>query len=292
MDIAAQLTVNSIIAGSLYALVAMSFNLIFGATRFFNLAHGALATVGAYGAFYVGVVLGLPLSVAVAEGVLIAALAGYALERLVFRPLRNRKASNLVLLISSLGVLIAVEAILAIFFTSQFKTLSVLTGAAQTIHIGSAVITHVQLMMLASAVLVCGALWLILSKTSFGRAIRAVSDDAEVAKIVGINTNVIIAALFVIGSAIVGLSGVLYGLDTGIEPRLGFMLLLKGVIAAIVGGIGNVYGGFLGAFLVGFAENFGIWFISGEWKEAIAFGLLVLFLVFRPQGILGKKPHS
>ncbi|MBY0110891.1 branched-chain amino acid ABC transporter permease [Patescibacteria group bacterium] len=289
MDIAAQLTVNSLIAGSLYALVAMSFNLIFGATRFFNLAHGALATVGAYGTFYVGVVLGLPLSVAVAGGVLTAALAGYALERLVFRPLRARKASNLVLLIASLGILIAVEAILAIFFTSQFKTLSVLTGAAQTIHIGSAVITHVQLTMFASAVLVCGTLWLVLSKTSFGRAIRAVSDDAEVAKIVGINTNVIIAALFVIGSAIVGLSGVLYGLDTGIEPRLGFMLLLKGVIAAIVGGIGNVYGGFLGAFLVGFAENFGIWFISGEWKEAIAFGLLVLFLVFRPQGILGKK---
>lgn len=289
MDIVPQLTVNSIIAGSLYALVAMSFNLVFGATRFFNMAHGVLAAVGGYTAFYLGATLGVPLIGAVIGAVIVAALIGYGFEFCIFRPLRKRKASNLVLLVASLGAFTAVEALIAMFFTSQFRTLSSLVGSSGTVHIGSAVMTHVQVAIFSSAVLILVGLWLVLSRTSFGRAVRAVSDDEEVAKIVGINTTKIIGVVFVIGSAIAGLAGVFAGMDTGIEPRMGFILLLKGVIAAIVGGIGSVYGGFLGAFLLGFAENFGIWYISGEWKDAIAFGILILFLLFRPEGILGSK---
>lgn len=289
MDIVPQLVVNSVIAASLYALVAMSFNLIYGATRFFNLAHGVVAAVGAYTAYFVGSSLGLPIWAAMLAGVVVAAIAGGVFELFLFRPLRARKASNLVLLVASLGAVIAIEAVIAILFTSQFKTLSQLGGPTGVIHIGSAVMTQVQAMILASAVFLLAALRLTLSKTSFGRAVRAVSDDEEVAKIVGIDTNKIIITVFVIGSAIAGLAGVFAGMDTGIEPRMGFSLLLKGVIAAIVGGIGSVYGGFLGAFLLGFAENFGIWYISGEWKDAIAFILLIIFLLVRPQGILGKK---
>ncbi len=124
--------------------------------------------------------------------------------------------------------------------------------------------------------------------TIFGKAIKAISDDEEVARIIGINTNKIIGYVFFIGSAIAGLSGILMGFDTGIEPTMGMSLLLKGVIASIIGGVGNIYGGVLGAFLLGFVENFGIWKISGEWKDAIAFAILILFLLFRPQGILKK----
>ncbi|MES2225451.1 MAG: branched-chain amino acid ABC transporter permease [Patescibacteria group bacterium] len=289
MDIVPQLIVNSLIAGSLYALVAMGFNLVFGATRFFNLAHGVLAAVGGYTAFYLGSTLGAPVWVAVIGAVAAAALVGYGFERLIFRPLRARRASNLVLLVASLGAFTAVEALIAMLFTSQFRTLAMLTGATHIIHFGSGVMTSVQAIILGSSVVVLIALRLVLTKTSFGRAVRAVSDDEEVAKIVGIDTNSIIGAVFIIGSAVAGLAGVFAGMDTGIEPRMGFLILLKGVIAAIIGGIGSVYGGFLGAFLLGFAENFGIWQISGEWKDAIAFTVLILFLLFRPQGILGKK---
>ncbi|MDO8655872.1 MAG: TIGR01841 family phasin, partial [Nanoarchaeota archaeon] len=116
----------------------------------------------------------------------------------------------------------------------------------------------------------------------------ATQTQEEVSKIVGINTSKIIGRVFFIGSAIAGLAGILIGFDTGIEPTMGLSLLLKGVIASIIGGIGNVYGGVLGAFLLGFIENFGIWKISGEWKDAIAFGVLIIFLLFRPQGILRK----
>jgi branched-chain amino acid transport system permease protein len=289
MDIVPQLIANSIIAASLYALIAMSFNLVFGVTRFFNLAHGVLATVGGYTAYYGGVALGVPLGSAVIGGVVVAGLVGYLFELFVFRKLRAKKASNLVLLVASIGIVTTVTALIALFFTSQFRTLSVFMGESTVLHIGTSVITPVQAGIVASALVVLFGFWVLLSKTSFGRAVRAVSDDEEVAKIVGINTNKIIGTVFVIGSAIAGFAGVCTGLDTGIQPTMGFSLLLKGVIAAVVGGIGSVYGGFVGALLLGFAENFGIWFISGEWKDAIAFAILILFLLFRPQGILGKK---
>jgi branched-chain amino acid transport system permease protein len=132
------------------------------------------------------------------------------------------------------------------------------------------------------------AIGLIFRYTIFGKAVKAIGDDEEVSKIVGINTEKIIGWVFFIGSAIGGLAGILIGFDTGIEPTMGLSLLLKGVIACIIGGIGNVYGGVLGAFLLAFIENFGIWQISGEWKDAIAFIVLILFLLFRPRGILRK----
>ncbi len=239
--------------------------------------------------FYLGRKLGLPLEVVLPAGVVLAAFVGYVLEKFLYQPLRARKASSMVLLVASLGAFTALQAIVAILFTSQFQTLSALIPNAGVVRIGEAVMTEVQLVILGLSIFILVGLLLVLKFTKFGRAVRAVSDDEEVAKIVGINTNKIIGRVFIIGSAIAGAAGILVGFDTGLEPTMGLALLLKGVIAAIVGGVGSISGAFLGAFLLGFAENFGIWHISGEWKDAIAFGILILFLLFRPQGILGKK---
>lgn len=289
MDILPQIIANSVIAGSVYALVAMGFSLIYGATKFFNLTHGVLAAAGGYAVFYFGKTLDLPVSVAIVLGVVIASALGYLLEHFLFRTLRARKASGMVLLVASLGAFTALQAVIAILFTSQFRTLASLAGERAIFHLGTAVITDIQVWIIAASILSLIGFWLLLTKTAFGHAVRAVSDDEEVSKIVGINTNKIIGGVFIIGSALAGVAGILIGFDTGIEPTMGLSLLLKGVIAAIVGGMGNVYGAFLGAYLLGFAENFGIWHISGEWKDAIAFVILILFLLFRPQGILGKK---
>jgi len=132
------------------------------------------------------------------------------------------------------------------------------------------------------------ALGLALKYTLFGKAVRAISDDEEVSKIVGINTEKIMGRVFFIGSAIAGVAGIAVAFDTGIQPTMGFSLLLKGVIAAIIGGIGNVYGGILGAFLLAAIENLGAWQFSGEWKDAVAFVVLIIFLLFRPKGIWPK----
>ncbi|MBT3729936.1 branched-chain amino acid ABC transporter permease [bacterium] len=288
MDIIPQLVLNSIIAGSIYALIALGFNLIYGATKFFNLSHGVMAAIGGYSVFYFAKTLGWNLPLSIVIGVLLAGLIGYALDKLVYLPLRKRKASNMVLLVASLGLFTAIQAIIAILFTSQFQTLSQNVSGQRIYEIFGGVITQTQLIILISAIAITIGLILLLKYTMFGKAIKAVSDDEEVAKIVGINTNRIIGYVFFIGSAIAGLGGVLVGFDTGIEPTMGFALLLKGVIAAIIGGVGSIYGALIGAFLLGFVENFGIWHISGEWKDAIAFILLILFLIFRPRGIINK----
>jgi len=288
VSILPQLVVNSIIAGSIYTLVALGFNLIYGATKFFNLAHGALAAVGGYTVFFFFKELGWNVYLAVALGVILAGFIGYLLDKFIYFPLRRRGASGMVLLVASLGAFTAIQAIIAILFTSQFQTLARNVGGQTIYEITNAVITQTQVIILVLGLVILAALAWVLKYTLFGKAVKAISDDEEVARIVGINTNKIIGWVFFIGSAIAGLAGIMVGFDTGIEPVMGMALLLKGVIGAIIGGVGSLIGGVLGSFLLGFVENFGIWKISGEWKDAIAFLLLIVFLLFRPKGIVQK----
>ncbi len=288
MDILPQLIVNSIIAGAIYSMVALGFNLIYGTVKFFDLGYGALTAVGGYSVFFLYKTLGFDIYLAIVLGMAITSAIGYVIYRFVYAPLRERKSSGMVMLVGSLGAFTAVQAIIAILFTSQFQTLSLNAGAGKTFDIFGGIITDVQLIILVCAIFIMFVIAIVLKTTLFGKAIKAVADDEEVSKIVGINTKKVVGWVFIIGCSIAGLAGILVGFDTGIEPTMGMSLLLKGVIASIIGGIGNVYGGVLGAFLLGFVENFGIWKISGEWKDAIAFAVLIIFLLWRPQGILKK----
>lgn len=269
-------------------MIALGFNLIYGTAKFFDLGYGALTAVGGYSVYALSKLAGLDPTLSIILGVAISGFIGWLMYKLVYTPLRARKSSSMVLLVAALGVMTAVQAIIAILFTSQFQTLSRDASSETVYNIGGGVITHTQVIILICGLVIMFAIGLVFKFTLFGKAVKAVGDDEEVSKIVGINTSKIIGRVFFIGSAIAGLAGILVGYDTGIEPTMGLSLLLKGVIASIIGGIGNVYGGVLGAFLLGFIENFGIWKISGEWKDAIAFGVLIIFLLFRPQGILKK----
>jgi len=284
MSIIPQIIGNSIIAGSLYTLLALGFNLIYGTVKFFDLGYGVLTAVGGYTVFGLAKLLGLNLYLAIVLGVAFAGFLNFLIYRLVYVPLRRKKASNLVLLVASLGVFTVLQALIAILFGNQFQTLS--SGSARSFEILSATLTSTQLVIFLLGALIFGSLLFLIKKTKIGKIIRAIGDDEEVTKIIGINTEKIVSYVFVFGGVIAGLSGILVGFDTGIEPVMGMNLLMKGVIASIIGGVGNIYGGVLGAFLLGFVENFGVWQISGEWKDAIAFGLLILFLIFRPKGII------
>ena len=288
MGILVQLVLNGLIAGAIYALIALGFNLVYATTRFFNLAHGALAAVGGYSVFYFGQKLGLPLWVAVLLGILIAGLVGWLLNKFIYEVLRGRQASNTVLLVASLGAFTVIQAIIAIIFSSQFQTLT--RGFETRVYeIFGGVITQNQLIIMGLTVTISILLYLFLRFTVMGRMVRAISDDVEAARVVGIPVNRVIGFVFFIASAIAGLGGIMVGFETGIEPTMGMSLLLKGVIATIIGGIGNPFGGVLGGVLLGLIENLGIWKISAEWKDAIAFGVLILFLLVRPSGILRRK---
>jgi len=289
MSILGQLIINSLIAGAIYTLVALGFSLIYRVTKFLNLAHGVMATIGGYMVFYLFKMLGLNLYLAIAVAVIFTGLVGYISNYLVFRRLRARRGSNLVLIVASLGVFTAIESLIAILFSSQFQTLSDNRSIVKIYSLIGGVVTQTQIVILLSGLAIMVGLILLLKFTLFGKAVRAIADDEEVAKVVGINTHKIVGRVFFICSAIAGLAGVLVGFDTGLTPIMGMGLLLKGVIAAIIGGVGNIWGAVVGSFVLGFIENFGIWKISSEWKDAIAFGILILFLIFRPQGLFGKK---
>lgn len=284
----AQLVANSVIAGATYTLIALGFNLIYGATRFVHMTHGASAAIGAYAAFFAMRSLGWGILPALLFGTCAAGVAGVLFYALVFGPLKRKKASSVVLFISSLGIFTVVQALLAIAFSSEFWIL-LPPGTSRIWNVAGASITEVQFWIIGLAIVSAVGLFVFLRKTLLGKVIRALSNDEEVAKMLGINTHKVLYGVFFIGSALAGLAGVLIGMDTGIQPTMGLLIILEGAVPAILGGIGNLPGGIVGAFLLGFVENFGIWVIPSEWKGAIAFGLLTFFLLFRPQGMMGGK---
>lgn len=219
---------------------------------------------------------------------LLAGSVGLALYRGLYVYMRQRSRSPLIMLVASLGILLALSAIISIVFESAPRPLPDPFGSVPW-TIWGANIKGFNFFAIGAAVAGFAGLLTLLQWTSLGRAVRAIGDDEEVSKVVGINTTVIIAIVFFIGAAFAALAGILSGHDTAIQPRMGLLLLLKGWIASVVGGIGNIYGAILGGFVLGVIEQFAIWDLAGEWKDVVAFVLLILFLSFWPRGLLPRK---
>lgn len=213
------------------------------------------------------------------------------IDWLVYRPLRARRAAPLIFLIASFGVFILIQNLLQIIYGAQILTLR--TGPVVPGHqFLGAVITDIQILILAACLTLALALWLFLRKTKLGLAMRAVADDPLAASVVGIYPEKVITVAFVVGSFLAGAAGILISLETNIEPTMGFNAILKGIIAAIVGGIGSIPGALLGGMFLGIVENLGVWKISAGWKDSISFAVLIVFLIWRPYGILGSKGSS
>ncbi len=209
----------------------------------------------------------------------------------MYLPLRRHKAPNLVFLLASFGVFILIQNLLQLIYGAQMLTIRT-WPVKEGHHILGAVITDTQILILVVSILLSVGLWLFVKKTKLGKAMRAVADDPLAASIVGINPERIILAAFAIGSALAGAAGILISLETNIEPTMGMNAILKGIIASIIGGIGNIAGAMFGGLFLGIAENLGIWKISAGWKDCIAFVILIVFLLLRPGGIMGKKPEG
>lgn len=192
------------------------------------------------------------------------------------------------MLIASFALLILFESIILLFFGADVKTVGFIR-IAKGLEIFGAIITPLQIVIIASSITFLVFLNFFMKKTIIGKAMRAVADNKVVAEIVGISSERIYSRSFIVGSAIAGVAAILIGLEQSLKPTMGTNLMVKGFTAAIIGGIGSVPGAILGSFLLGFSENFGIWFLPSGYKDAIAFLILFIFLVLRPQGILGIK---
>ena len=255
---------------------------------FLAIAVAAGAAIGAYCAMAVAGAPGSRLYLSWGLSCLLAGAIGLALYRGLYVYMRRRARSPLIMLVASLGILLSITAAIAIVFQSAPRPLPEAFGSEPwTIWGGN--IKGFNLFTVGVALGGFVGLLLLLKKTSFGRAIRAIGDDEEVSKVVGINTTLVIAVVFFIGAVFAAAAGLLSGHDTAIQPRMGLLLLLKGWIASVVGGIGNLYGAAVGGFALGMVEQFGIWDLAGEWKDVISFVVLILFLSFWPRGLLPRK---
>lgn len=286
-----QLVFNGIIAGSIYALIAIGFTIIYRTVKFFHFAHGVVYTTGAYLAYTFFILFKINPLISFFLSIVLAALLGIAIDRFTYYPLRKHNAPSLVYLIASFGVFIFLQNLLQLIFGAQILTLR--TGPVKEgHHLLGAVITDVQILIIITSLILFFLGWLFIQKTKLGKAIRAVSDDPIGARVVGINSEKVIFTAFVIGSALAGAAGILISLETNIEPTMGINAILKGIIASIVGGIGSIPGSLFGGLFIGLAENLGIWKIQAGWKDTIAFALLIIFLLFRPSGIMGVKTEK
>jgi len=286
-----QLIINGIIAGSIYALVAIGFTVIYRTVKFFHFAHGVVYTAGAYFIYTLIISLHLDFILSFFLSIILAAILGIAIDRFVYYPLRKQNASNLIFLLASFGVFIFIQNLIQLIYGAQILTIR--TGPIKEgHHFLGAVITDIQITILVVSIILMILLWSFIKRTKLGGAMRAVADDPVAASVVGINPEKIIMASFAIGSALAGAAGILISFETNMETTMGFNAILKGIIASIIGGIGSIPGAVLGGFFLGLAENLGIWKISAGWKDAIAFGILIVFLLVRPWGILGRRTQK
>lgn len=292
IEIFFKFVLNGLIAGSLYAVLAMGLALLYGVLRVVNLAHGELALTGAYSFYVFYILLGWPLIPSLLAGLSIFSLIILIIERLTFRPVRE--APNFIPLIITIGLGLFLKNLLSLIFEIKSRSFNhpVISFSIFSEQIR---ITDIQIIILITSILLMAGLWMFLKRTKTGRAIRALADNKEAAAILGIPVNRIITLVFLIAGLFAAIAGILAGFDQNIHPNLGTNFTIKSFAAVILGGIGSIPGAVLGAYFIGLAENVLIaipingWYIPTSYKDAIAFAALVAFLYFKPSGFFGAK---
>jgi len=304
MDILAQQLVNGLVLGSIYALVALGYTMVYGILELINFAHGEVTMIGAMVAlatigFLTGIAPGLPGPLLVGGGILVAVpacmLLGFAIEKIAYRPLR--KAPRLAPLITAIGVSIVLQNLAMLIWGRQYISFPQILPDYRFVLIGAQV-TGLQVFIVLLSALVMAGLWLLVEKTRLGRAMRATAQSREVASLMGVNVDRVISATFVIGSALAAIAGVMVSAYYGLAHYyMGFLLGLKAFSAAVLGGIGNIAGAMLGGLLLGLIEALGAGyigdltggFLGSNYQDVFAFFVLIAVLVFRPSGLLGER---
>jgi branched-chain amino acid transport system permease protein len=302
MDILLQQIINGLVQGSVYALVALGYTMVYGILGLINFAHGEVVMVGAMVALTaINVLLGAAISpvLVLLLSVLVAMAAcmalGYSIERIAYRPLRH--APRLAPLITAIGMSIVLQTLAMIIWGREYHSFPQLMPN-HSHNIGGAVITEVQITIVIVAILVMLGLMLLVHRTRLGRAMRAVAENQTAASLMGVNINQVISITFMLGSALAAIAGIMVSANYGVvHYYMGFLLGLKAFTAAVLGGIGNLRGAMLGGVLLGLIESLGAGYIGAlsggilgsHYQDAFAFMVLITVLIFRPSGLLGER---
>ncbi len=287
MEIFPQLLFNGLILGSEYALLGISWGIIFNVTGTFHFAHAIVYTIGAYGAILCADTLGLPFPLSVAGGILFATLAGVIIEVYFYAPMRRIQATPMTILIASLGILIVVENMVPIFFGVSSRMMSGVE--TRPYSIGPVFFTNIHVAKIAFSWGLFALLQAFLHFTRTGKALRAVASNPEMAQVVGFNIRRLFILAFAIGSGLVAVGGILQAMDTGAAPEMGTITVIIATMSVLLGGMGSFTGSALGGLFIGMAMSLSIWQLPSEWQLTVGFGLLVVVIAVRPRGFLGGK---
>ncbi|MBS3128922.1 branched-chain amino acid ABC transporter permease [Candidatus Woesearchaeota archaeon] len=350
LSIAVQLVLNSILAGGIYALIALGYTMVYGVLKFINFAHGEIFMIGAYTAYAASVALpmqvavpfswfmsilvvlflayhipfdsffkkrvwyqyliiagillvvaksisyfflyllvhALPLWISALISIIVCAILGFVIEKVGYKKLRGK--DRLTPLITAIGFSIILQALALLMFGGEIRSFEYKTQESYEVF-GASITPH-QLLIILTSIIIMILLHLFLKYTKYGKAMRAVTDNMDVAKIIGINPDKVISLVFMIGSGLAAVAGILIGIEQNLHPTMGIVPGIKAFTAAVIGGIGNIYGAVLGGYFIGFAENIGIWFIPSGYKDAIAFVILLLMLLLKPSGFFGQQKEE
>ena len=281
--------INGISLGSVYAIIALGYTMVYGIARMLNFAHGDIIMVGGFTVFTIVTTMGGSPVVGILASVVVCTVLGVTIERVAYRPLRD--ASPLAVLITAIGVSYLLQNVALLIFGSNARQFtSVITVPALKLAGGKLSISSVTIVTILSCIVIMAALMAFINKTKMGQAMLAVSEDRGAATLMGINVNRTISVTFAIGSALAAVAGVLLcSAYPSLSPYTGSMPGIKAFVAAVFGGIGSIPGAFIGGILLGIIENLAKANISSQLSDAIVFSVLIIVLLVRPTGILGKK---
>jgi len=295
-----ELTVSGLALGSVYALIALGYTLVYGVLQLINFAHSEVFMLGGFGGLFMvqwlyptatpsgWVSVGLVVA-GIVGGAAFGGVTAFALERVAYRPLRRRGAPRLAFLISAIGASLLLLNLAGKEFDYQNVAMPQLYTSGEVFSVFGAPVTTNQLVVAGAAVVMLIGLDRLIARTRLGQGIRAVAQDSEVASLMGVDIDKVITRTFVIGGILGGVAGFLFGIQFGVQYNMGFAAGVKAFTAAVLGGIGNVRGAVLGGLLLGVAENLGVACIQSSWRDVVAFLILVAILMLRPTGLLGER---
>ncbi|AGT33319.1 ABC transporter permease [Geobacillus genomosp. 3] len=287
MELIQQL-VNGISLGSIYALIALGYTMVYGIVRLINFAHGDVFMIGSFVGFYAVTMLGVGFFPALLLAMAACAVLGVLIERIAYKPLRN--ATRIAVLITAIGVSLLIEYVMIYLRGAQPEAYPGALLPGGNIKLFGVVVSSQSLFILGTSLALMILLQFIVHRTKIGKAMRAVSHDAEAARLMGINVDNTISATFAVGSALAGAAGVIFGIYyTKIDPLMGILPGLKAFVAAVLGGIGIIPGAMVGGLLLGVIESLVSGLGYSLWRDGVAFVILILILIFRPAGLFGKN---
>ncbi len=288
MDTLVQQIINGLSLGSVYALIAVGYSLVYSILLFSNFAHGGFLVIGGYICYYTLAALGNNIWLSSLAAMVGAGLIAVLVERFAYKPIRERTNVTLYLLIASMGMSIVIENIFVVTVGGRFRALPPVIPTNPVNFFGLATTSAFDILSLVMAVIFLTALQLFLTRTKWGLAIRAASYDLRTSGLMGVNVNLLISIVFFVAGLLAAVGGIFLSVRYTLYPQLGF-ITIKAFVAAVIGGLGSLPGAVLGSLILGLAEMLTAGFISSQMRDLVVFGMLVLTLLWRPSGLLGKQ---